>query len=93
MKVKVQGVREVPNERNVCILKDRCDKRREESVVRFIICNVHNNNNNNNNNNYYYYYYYKIKERWAGHVASERTIVIRNPGGKNHFEDLGIYAS
>jgi hypothetical protein len=52
--VNVQGVREVPDERNVCILKDRCDTRREESVVgRFIICNV---NNNNNNNNYYYYY-------------------------------------
>jgi hypothetical protein len=42
LKVNVQGVREVPKERNVWILKDRCDKRREESVVRkFIICNVH----------------------------------------------------
>jgi hypothetical protein len=86
--VNVQGVREVPDERNVCILKDRCDKRREESVVRrFIICNV-----NNNNNYYYYYHFNKINERLAGHVASVRTIVIRNPGRKNHFEDLGVYA-
>ena len=36
--MNVQGVREVPKERNVWILKDRFDKRREKSVVRRFIC-------------------------------------------------------
>ena len=52
MEVNVQGVREVSNERTVWILKDRCDKGREESLVmvmRLMICGV------------YYYYYYTIK--------------------------------
>jgi hypothetical protein len=49
-------------------------------VRRFIICSVH------------YYSCYKIKERWAGHVASVCTIVIGKPGGKKHFEDLGVHS-
>ena len=80
MEVNVQGVREVSNERTVWILKDRCDKGREESLVmvmRLMICGV------------YYYYYYTIKQRWAGNVASVGgirrvyAIVFVKPEGRN----------